>query len=69
MLCSVGDIFIVFVCDGFDISIIIVLEVFLGVIVNLFVVGFGYRNSLESILFIDWELSFEGLGKEKELVS
>lgn len=67
MFCSVGDIFIVLVCDGFEVSIDVVLEVFLGVIVNFFVVGIGYWNSLESIFFIDWELSFEGLGKEKEL--
>lgn len=62
-----GDMFIVLVCDGFDVGFLVVLEVFLGVIVNFFVVGISYWNSLESIFFIDWELSFEGLGKEKEL--
>ncbi|XP_004638958.1 protein scribble homolog isoform X7 [Octodon degus] len=67
LLRSVGDTLTVLVCDGFDTSATTALEVSPGVIANPFAAGIGHRNSLESISSIDWELSPEGPGKEKEL--
>ncbi|XP_073925471.1 protein scribble homolog isoform X3 [Castor canadensis] len=67
LLRSVGDTLTVLVCDGFDTSTTIALEVSPGVIANPFAAGIGHRNSLESISSIDRELSPEGPGKEKEL--
>uniref|UniRef100_A0A8C2YQF9 Protein scribble homolog n=1 Tax=Chinchilla lanigera TaxID=34839 RepID=A0A8C2YQF9_CHILA len=67
LLRSVGDTLTVLVCDGFDTSATTALEVSPGVIANPFAAGISHRNSLESISSIDWELSPEGPGKEKEL--
>ncbi|XP_008054904.1 protein scribble homolog isoform X2 [Carlito syrichta] len=67
LLRSVGDTLTVLVCDGFDTSATVALEVSPGIIANPFAAGIGHRNSLESISSIDRELSPEGPGKEKEL--
>ncbi|XP_030076257.1 LOW QUALITY PROTEIN: protein scribble homolog [Microcaecilia unicolor] len=71
ILRSIGDSMLVLVCDGFDPKAAASMEMSPGIIANPFVMGFGRKNSMESISSIDRDLSpeeMEIIQKEMEMM-